>query len=54
MKRKIINELKYYRYLLIEYKKNQISNYLDNQIEKRIPTVIKQKKNKQKVLTLYK
>jgi len=54
MVKKRLQIYRYYRTLLLECKKIQISNYLDEQIENKIPTYNKSSLNKQKQLTLFK
>ena len=47
---KKIKLLKFYKEILLECKKIQISNQLSSEIENNIPT---KEKNKQKILTLF-
>ena len=54
MRKERLNKLRYYREMLIECKKNQLSNYLSDLTENQIPTFVKNKQNKQKVLSLFK
>lgn len=53
MKKGRLIRYKYYRYLLFECKKIQISNLIDEQIENKIPTYGRTSLNKQKQLSLF-